>query len=215
MPLFADGIGGITTPQIIFLFGLSLVIMILLVRSRRHFRRVTQLQVPAPPAAQPKKTTQLAGRTREHEQWEVAMHDLARDLSGQLDSKIRVLELLIREANQVATRLESAVKRADSGRMTRLPPREEVFGGDRSLSIPLDKPAAPESPKPAAVPATAVPKEKVRRAAPLGVANNPRFERIYALADAGLSSTTIATQIGGQVGEVELVLSLRGTQPSG
>ena len=33
------------------------------------------------------------------------MHDLARDLSGQLDSKIRILELLIREADTVAARL--------------------------------------------------------------------------------------------------------------
>ena len=40
-------------------------------------------------------------------------------------------------------------------------------------------------------------------------ADDPRFERVYALADAGFSATKIATQIGSQVGEVELILSLR------
>jgi len=41
--------------------------------------------------------------------WEVSMHDTARDLMGRLDSKIVIVEQLVREANEVATRLESLV----------------------------------------------------------------------------------------------------------
>jgi hypothetical protein len=39
--------------------------------------------------------------------------------------------------------------------------------------------------------------------------DDPRFERVYALADAGFTAAKIAGQIGAQVGEVELILSLR------
>jgi hypothetical protein len=46
------------------------------------------------------------------------------------------------------------------------------------------------------------------------LADDPRFERVYALADAGFSAARIASQIGSQVGEVELILSLRRTERS-
>jgi hypothetical protein len=40
-------------------------------------------------------------------------------------------------------------------------------------------------------------------------ADDPRFARVFALADAGFSTARIASQVGSQVGEVELILSLR------
>ncbi len=40
------------------------------------------------------------------------MHDTARDLSAQLDSKMAALQHLVREAERVATRLEAAIERA-------------------------------------------------------------------------------------------------------
>ena len=62
---------------------------------------MTQYQVPRPDASPAlRQPPQASMPPRDFEQWEVAMHDLARDLSGQLDSKIRILELLIREADK-------------------------------------------------------------------------------------------------------------------
>ena len=99
--------------QWMFLFGLCLMIFILLVRSRRYFRQVARHQKSLSPPnriAPKSKAVSSAYPPKEHEQWEVAMHELARDLSGQLDSKIRILEMLIREANQTAARLDASAR---------------------------------------------------------------------------------------------------------
>ena len=37
-----------------------------------------------------------------------------------------------------------------------------------------------------------------------------RYAEIYALADSGLASAAIATRVGSPIGEVELILGLRG-----
>jgi hypothetical protein len=186
MNILVPLLGEITAAQGIFLAGLALLIVILMVRSRRHFRQVSDYQVPradarsgksAGPPAHPAIPT-----SREFEQWEVAMHDLARDLSGQLDSKIRVLEILIREADKASSRLEMSLTRA---RGIAEPPREM-----------LRSPANGE--------------KASRQQPPSDSADKQRFERIYALADAGLSPAKIASQIGSQLGEVELILGLRG-----
>ena len=189
------------TAQILFLLGLGLMIIILLVRSRRYFRQATQYQVPRPNAKPARKrASNSSAPPKDVEKWEVSMHELARDLSAQLDTKIRVLDLLIREANEAAARLEAA-------------------RGPHSRGIHAALDAAPVE----SLPRTATPSAASRRSAnpnasreskqPLKIAGNPRFERVYTLADAGMSPATIANQIGSQVGEVELILSLRGTQP--
>ncbi|HKD36075.1 MAG TPA: hypothetical protein VKB78_04720, partial [Pirellulales bacterium] len=195
--------------QLLFLLGLGLVIFILLVRSKRYFRQVTQYQVPA---GQPGKTAlpkKAAASSRELEKWEVEMHDLARDLMGQLDSKVRVLELLIREANEAAARLEAARGKKgarDEGRGAR-------EAGRRAADERTEQTAKPQVLQEFSQPIDrgALRRQKSGESRkPLQVANNPRFERVYALADAGMTAATIAKQIGTQVGEVELILSLRG-----
>lgn len=132
------------------------------------------------------------------------MHDLARELSGKLDSKIRVLELLIREANEAAARLEAAVRSEVSVKNSGRPVHSDT--SSRGTRSALEAPGRPQPISPLATAAIDAKK-------PLKIANNPRFERIYALADAGMSATTIANQIGSQVGEVELILSLRSSPP--
>ena len=193
--IFPTGMG---TAQWVFLAGLVLLIFILLTRSRRHFRQVAKHQANAsfnPEATatvnRPSSVAADSGlnkrSSRQHEQWEVSMHELARDLSGQLDSKIRMLELLIREANQAASRLETAIGRS---RGTGEAHSARPVKPQASFKPPVERPAAQ------------------RRLATA----SPRAERVYALADAGLSPTTIANQIGSQLGEVELILSLRTPQ---
>jgi hypothetical protein len=180
--------------QILFLLGLGLMIVILLVRSRRYFRQATQYHVPTPrakPAAKPASAS--AAPPKEFEKWEVSMHELARDISAQLDTKIRVLELLIRDANEAAARLEAAAGRKSEVGRRRSEASEPTEPLCRDIHVALNPRRTPSA----------------KSAAPLKIAGNPRFERIFALSDAGMSPATIAKQIGSQVGEVELILSLR------
>jgi len=116
MEVLADMTGGPGGAQLLFLAGLGLVIIILLMRSRRYFRQVTQFHTPT--ARPPRKVDRpkvSSAPPRDLDKWEVSMHELARDLSGQLDMKIRVLELLIREADEAARRLEAAVRGQGTG----------------------------------------------------------------------------------------------------
>ncbi len=222
MDVLAELPEGLGSTQLVFLAGLGLMSMVLLVRSRRYFRQATRrasAQAARPSSVEPASSSKVAGQRtiggppREYEQWEVAMHDLARDLTGQLDSKIRVLELLIRQADEAAARLERASGAgagprssvSSAARDQALRPSPEAIGGQKSMRdavIDLQRPK-----RSAERNASPPPKPKD---ASFQIAGNPRFERIYALADAGMSVTTIANQIGSQVGEVELILSLRG-----
>lgn len=205
--------------QAVFLGGLALMIGVLMVRSRRYFRQVSDYQAPRPDAGPPNRSVpqspspraaaQTASPPRDFEKWEVAMHDLARDLSGQLDSKIRILELLIREAEKVSARLETALarSRATAEPAREIPPaplREKVQA--RAAAEHGDKPSTPPTPASRPLVVAAGVASAVAAAPPI---DKPRFDRIYALADAGLSPATIANQIGSQVGEVELILGIR------
>jgi hypothetical protein len=202
-------LGELGTAQAIFLVGLALLIVVLLVRSRRYFRQVTQYQVPRPDASGSPAlghSQHAAMPPRDFEKWEVAMHDLARDLSGQLDSKIRVLELLIREADKAAARLETALARTRNG--------AERSGAGRNVAEPMRGTAHPtaaatKATSPNGKKTTEKTTEQVIRESSANAADQPRFDRIYALADAGLSPATIANQIGSQIGEVELILGIR------
>lgn len=94
-----------------FLAGIALLVLILLRRTYRHYgrRRTTG-----------KKTAshlQQASRQRSEERslsdappdvlrWHVEMHETARELKAELDSKMRVLQLLIGQARHEADRLE-------------------------------------------------------------------------------------------------------------
>jgi hypothetical protein len=106
-----------TASLISFYAGCAIVSLFLIRHSRRQLarqplkdsRRVdrgVEPMLPAPSAAMP--PAELSG-------WHVQMHDTFRDLAGELDSKMRVLQLLIQMADQSAARLEAALARADGG----------------------------------------------------------------------------------------------------
>lgn len=116
------------------------------------------------------------------------MHDLARELRGELDSKIAILEHLIRDAKQQADRLEAAIGRAGKLRdaCDNTAPIQRSGESGHQNSSRLDSVHRPVSP--------------VSR----------RHAEIYSLADQGLSSASIANRLGSPIGEVELILGLRG-----
>lgn len=115
------------------------------------------------------------------------MHDLARELQGQLDSKIVIIEQLLRDAKQQTDRLEAAISRAESRRAV----DDDVMSGQPSA----------EGAQPASARANGK-TEPVARA-------SRRHAEIYSLADEGLTSAAIASRLGSPIGEVELILGLR------
>lgn len=181
--LLADG-----TASTLFMLGLLLVVGVVLRGARRKSSSRGQPIASWGQARPDSNDAALRDPPAEIARWEVRMHDLARDLSGQLDSKIVILEQLIRDAQQATARLEESLRRTP---------------GRTSAPTAWSAPPLSENDLWIDPPETI---EAVFRTAPTG---QRRQAQIYQLADEGHSSQSIAEQTGAPVGEVELVLSLR------
>ena len=178
MPLLAES-SVITWGCMAVLLG---VCGFLLLRTQRYFARQAgsgfPVQAPQPQREASLQREPLAGSAAS---WEVEMHELARELSGRLDSKMGALEQLIRDADRAAARLEAAL------RATAVQAR------------PSDE-APPSSQAEALLPG---------RAGPSAQAEPGRYDEIYLLADYGHPASEIAQRVGLPIGEIELILSLR------
>ncbi len=197
---------------ILFLMGALLVAFVLLRKSQRR-GPLAKLPPVSPPrhAGHPPAGHHLdAPGTMAR--WEVEMYELARDLAGQLDSKIVIVEHLVADAQRAADRLDAAIQRAEqiglwqrsSGQVDddRLadPSATETIHAKPVHDWPGRGGSDLPQPDPAGEQAAA------RRAA---VALVGRADSVYRLADRGLSSAAIAAELGEPLGEVELILSLR------
>jgi len=122
---------------------------------------------------------------------ELAMHEKARVFSAQIDTKLALLQTLIAEAQEAATRLEAALSREAE---LHAPLSDEPD----STGLALDQ---------------LDPKKFLMEPSPtadaMGATAADRREEIYTLADYGFNVGEIARRIGRPRGEVELVLSLR------
>src|SRR5271166_5959482 len=74
-------------------------------------------------------------------QWEVGMHETARQLSAQLDAKLSLLQSLIVEADRAAARLEDALDRA----YPTLPPGSQAESLRPAVGLPRDVWHEPET----------------------------------------------------------------------
>ena len=144
--------------------------------------------MPSPPGGLPQDLAQ----------WEVELHETARQLSAQLDAKLSLLQSLIAEAEQAAARLEDALDRSHPT----LPPgsqAESLRPVGYARSVPRDgEIGLSDSDLSTADDEAAPPTDRTRRR-----------EEIYSLADYGFAAAEIARRVGSPVGEVELILSLR------
>ena len=188
-------------------------------RTSRYFNRQRQENPTWPQASRPRlgggptanKTT--SGRhldaTPEMERWEVDMHETARELKAQLDSKMSALQALIAEANRVANRLETAVKNKDNTDDT--PPSNRIRSGGSPLFNPENGNLPKEENKRSSLPTTQAEALHPAQAATAS-RKSPQYRQteIYTLADHGLNDSAIAQRLGMPIGEVELILSLRG-----
>jgi hypothetical protein len=105
-------------PTAMFLAGCALLTAILLRRSYRYFgRRRGSNKNETAIDHQPRPTDAWSGMQKDvaaHlQRQEVELFDFARDVAGQLDSKMRVLQQLIAESNQQIERMEQLLDDAE------------------------------------------------------------------------------------------------------
>jgi hypothetical protein len=203
-----------TTAGTIAVLGmLALVVAWLLFRSHRYFSRVQRRTVTpfVPPSPEPAERGHHLEAPEGMVRWEIEMHDLARELSGKLDSKMGVLEHLIGEADRAAARLERALEASRSGQQKSTP-------AERSQSAnpaqPLNDPVhASQADALKAIDGKPPSRDRSDRETARLPSARQRQQEIYTLADYGYDAVEIARRVGSPVGEVELVLGLRTEQP--
>ncbi len=132
------------------------------------------------------------------------MHEMARELSAQLDAKLGLLQSLIAEAGRAAERLEDALDRGHptlppGSQAESLRPATHSRNAQEEASPPLISPGSN-----AEIPEYVESSRAIDR--------GRRREEIYRLADYGFSTPEIAHRVGIPVGEVELILGLRGSE---
>ncbi|MDY0168383.1 MAG: hypothetical protein RBS80_17675 [Thermoguttaceae bacterium] len=95
------------------LVAIGLTIAIMMMRAHRYLSRQrgddSALVVPR---SRPDPVTRLMDGPSELARWEVEMHQTARSLSAELDSRISVLRAMVAEGDRVASRLENALREA-------------------------------------------------------------------------------------------------------
>lgn len=164
--------------------GVALMVVILLRRYRRYFAQLKREQRRSKKPSAPDLRrdgvpgSPLIDAPVEALRWQVEMHETARELKAELDSKISVLQTLVRKADERIATLSAAGERSQT---------------TTSLEFASDEAA----PKPAVIPPGAPGNDALRRS-------------IYQLADRGWDARSIATEIERPIGDVELILSLRG-----
>jgi hypothetical protein len=215
----------------VFILVVLAVSFVLLKNTSRYFSRQRQEQSSWSHTARPLRDGSMTAQSRlggistaasatserhsdatsEMDRWEVEMHETARKLKAQLDSKMRALQALIADADRAASRLEAASKKENNPDNTpNTPPSIRIKPGGSPLFNP-DNGALPIGEKKrSASPAN---QAEALRSAPVATASRVspqhRQEEIYSLADRGLSDSAVAQRLSMPIGEVELILSLR------
>jgi hypothetical protein len=190
---------GLQSSQIALLLGIGLFVFVLLKRVRRGFGETKDYR-SQPIGSAASRSVKIS---KQQEPWEVEMHALARQLKGEIDTKVLALERIIQMADEARNGLDASIQRAESLGLL----EEHNLATAAVESSTADENAVAAAGRAASSTRTGVSSRRFRLGENLG--DDPRFERIYALADAGFSATRIASQVGSQVGEVELILSLR------
>jgi hypothetical protein len=98
-------------PLLMFLAGCALLTWILMKRSGRYFGRASRGRSSKPIEVQPRPTSSWSGVQRDAlariDREHVELQERARDLAGQLNSKIIVLEQLIATSSRQIERMET------------------------------------------------------------------------------------------------------------
>ncbi len=175
--------------QNLFLFSVIWLIVWLLVRAWRYQRHgaARHSAYRSTISRQVASARQNVVAPPELARWQVELHDQARDLIGQIDSKLVLLHQLVQAADSEARRLESLLER--TGRQE--PQPDTLAGPHRRRGEE-----------------TALPVRTGLNDSTSRTRATPHAE-IIELSRAGVGAEDIARQLDVPSGEVELVLNLR------
>jgi hypothetical protein len=215
----------------IFMVVVLGIAFILLMRTSRYFNRQRQEEPKWTRAARPRHDSSAAAYSRSSDnstaapatpltvaerhldaspktaQWEVDMHETARELKAQLDSKMSALQALIAEADRAASRLEAAIESRNDA--SNAPVSNRMPSGPSPLFTPKPGPLPRAEKKQAGLPTNQAQASHPATGTATGASSQHHKQEIYALADYGLSDSAISQRLGVPIGEVELILSLR------
>jgi hypothetical protein len=222
-------LANLTPAQMIFLGILVLTTMVLLMRTSRYFARPKS---PEPSwssvARKPKEAgPRSANIPQEMASWEVEMHEFVREIKAELDSKMRALEAVTADADRAAARLEAALRSSIHSASHREgeAPAEPKNGASVATSAARQEPRPPDvvqlfrqdaGTSKHGIDLSNLPASQAQSLTPARVAraehSSPQAKKdeIYTLADYGMKPSDIASRVGHPIGEVELILSLRG-----
>jgi hypothetical protein len=175
-----------------FAAGMLIIIFLLLRRSWRYSAKIKKEEKPAPRRKldDARQATPLLDAPPELLRWQVEMHETARHLKAELDSKMSALQAIIRIASEETARLETAISRAEQ---LGISPCADTLAAIEELSAGDDSGGG--------LPCGELPVPSIEIAA--------RRDAVYQLADQGLAANAIAQSIGAPLGDVELLMSLR------
>jgi len=101
-----------------FLAGVVLMILVLMRRAGRYRRKLRQgSQVPGQTGAKPADGTRepLLDAPADILRWQVEMHEMAREIKAEVDTKLALLQVLVGMARKESDRLEAALAHAQGG----------------------------------------------------------------------------------------------------
>jgi hypothetical protein len=207
----------LNTTSLVFLLLILGVSAMLLWRGQRYLHRARRADARPTVSAASSAVRARATTPRDVESWQVEAHELVRQWTAQLDNKIRILDQLLRDADRQIARLERLHAQRGTASLA-VPPAAEAEMPRFEAEVPpaaLKAPAAAGQTNQAAALAEA--NRPAENAAALGQIGTPpkrslveRQAEVYALADAGRTAADIARHVGTPVGEIELILALRG-----
>lgn len=171
--------------------GVLMLIFLLMRRSRRYLGKTKKEGVTSRGQLKDARyDTPLLDAPPDLLRWQVEMHETARHLKAELDSKMAALQAITRIASAESARLEAAIARAeqlgvstcaDTLAAIEALSENDDFGNSLLPTVPLAK------------------SEEIAA----------RRDAVFQLADQGLASKAIAQSIGAPLGDVELLMSLR------
>jgi hypothetical protein len=177
--MFGDG-------GLLLALGMAATCFFLMRRTARRISQQRRKAANAPPAAVVDSSGSL--RHKDAAKCEVELYDLARDLQGELETKARVLQILVTQAREEAERLERLLA-AEEGPAT--PADDDREFASEPVRFAPDVGVAPHPrPRRASIP--------------------DRAEEVYRRSEAGEAAAAIARTLSRPLADVELLLSLRG-----
>ncbi len=187
-PMFAEMV-----PGAMLALGIAMLLVILLRRSGRYYQKLKRkAKQAAKPTRRQEQTDNMFNRASPLldapstiVRWQVEMQELARDLKAEIDTKMRLLQVLVQRSDEAAARLEAAAAHA-----------QRLGCVDRPQGVDVDS-----------IESLAEQAASTRSATPPPM---PTFSaQVYSMADSGNNAAEIADHVGLPVGDVEFVLSLR------